>query len=83
MNTTGNTPTDKVDVNVKHGSSKWVPQVLTVELVDDGVREGNRQTDLATIALQEYGRWMVLLTWDEARELAAALTRITDIAQHG
>lgn len=71
-------PTDKVDVTVTHEGH----DTITVEILDGG-KEGNRETDVATIGLYEYGRWMVMLTWKQADELAAALTRVTGIARNG
>lgn len=80
--TPGDYPADRVDVPVKHGSMKYVDRDLTVEIMDTGV-DGNRETDVPSISLMEYGRYQVLLTWQEAEALAAALTRITGVARNG
>lgn len=73
---------DSRTVTVKHGSTRYVQRHVTVDIQDTGV-DGNRRTDVATINVMEEGRWMVLLTWQEARALAKAITDVTDTAEFG
>lgn len=69
---------DRVDVPVNHAA--WT---ITVR-IEETVRNGNRETDVPTIAVTEDGKGhLALLTWAEARALAAALTEVTDIAENG
>lgn len=73
---------DHRNVSVKHGSTKWVPRSITVDIVPTD-EPGDHYTDVPSIAVMEVGRWMVTLTWNEARQLAEAITHVTDVAEYG
>ena len=73
---------DQLDVPIRCGSSKYVTRSVSVYLFDTG-EDGDRDTTLPTVFMEEYGRWQVAMTWTEARALARALAVLTDVAERG
>lgn len=53
-----------------------------VDIRDDDA-DGNRETDVPTIAIFRDGTQQLNLTWAEADQLAAALTAVTTVARNG
>lgn len=52
--------------------------------VDMMIHEGHDlKTETPNIGIVRNGRVIEMLTWDEANELAAALTRVAGIAENG
>lgn len=62
------------------------PTLLSVSIDDNERISGSRKDMWATILLQagpDGINWSVRMTWDEARELAKAITDVVDIAENG
>lgn len=68
--------TDKVEVS---GTE------VTVD-IQETETQGSRETDVPVIAvvrMGEHEQWTLLLTWQQADALAAALTEVTAVARYG
>jgi len=73
-------------IDEEHSDALFVNSVSHGEIefdITEPTNNGNLKSDIPTISISVEGETVILLTWDEARNLCTVLEEITDKAEHG